>query len=267
MKSCLPLVAVLLLFHSQTFSSPFAEYFRLPAEPLIRIGLVTNASSVSITATDSQLVAYAADEPQRILGTDRVTVSARSYRPPTYDQYIFEIQNIPSVNEANEIANDVRMQTGETAQVMAETGRNTWKVWVGSPKESKEEADAFKAMLAEKGVADVTIVTETKTVISNDAVALSHQVRNAGKSEVRSLIKTTAGSNVTNSNYIDPNLREVIVNGPSESAKYSSLKSVSFGSFNDRLNPVRLNGKAYRGKLEVFVNSRGALTVVNVVPL
>ena len=30
---------------------------------------------------------------------------------------------------------------------------------------------------------------------------------------------------------------------------------------------VKLNGKAYRGQLEVFVNSRGSLTVVNVVPL
>ena len=31
--------------------------------------------------------------------------------------------------------------------------------------------------------------------------------------------------------------------------------------------PVKLNGKAYRGKIEVFVNSRGTLTVVNVVPI
>jgi stage II sporulation protein D len=30
---------------------------------------------------------------------------------------------------------------------------------------------------------------------------------------------------------------------------------------------VRLNGKAYRGRIEVFVNAKGALTVVNVVPL
>ena len=36
---------------------------------------------------------------------------------------------------------------------------------------------------------------------------------------------------------------------------------------NERANPVRLNGKAYRGKIEVFVNARGSLTVVNVVPL
>ena len=246
--------------------SPF-EFYRLPAEPLIRIGLVTNASSVSITTSDSELVAWSADEPQRYLATDRITVSARAYRPPTYDQYIFEIQNIATANEANEIASDVRLQTNETAQVSVEVGKSTWKVWIGAPKESKEEADAYKAMLDEKGVDNVVIVTETKTVVSSDAVALSQQVRTAGKSEVRSLVKPTGGASVSNSSYIDPNLREVIVTGASEPAKYSSLKSVAFGSFNDRLNPVRLNGKAYRGKLEVFVNSRGTLTVVNVVPL
>jgi stage II sporulation protein D len=263
----LVLAAQILLLTAVLQANPIFEYFRLPAEPLIRIGLVTNSSSVSITTSDSQLVAYAPDEPQRYLATDRITVYARAYRPPTYDQYIFEIQNIASANEANEVANDVRLQTGETAQVSVEAGKNTWKVWVGAPKGSKEEADAFKAMLAEKGVEDVAVVTETKTVISNDAVALSQQVRNAGKSEIRSLVRSTGSAEVTNSGYIDPNLREVIVSGPSEAAQYSSLKSVSFGSFNDRINPVRLNGKAYRGKLEVFVNSRGSLTVVNVVPL
>src|SRR5688572_9249386 len=97
--------AQILLLAAVSQANPPFEYFRLPAEPLIRIGLVTNASSVSITTSDSQLVAYAPDEPQRFLGTDRITVSARAYRPPTYDQYIFEIQNIASANEANEVAN------------------------------------------------------------------------------------------------------------------------------------------------------------------
>lgn len=243
------------------------EYFPLPAEPLIRIGLVTNANSVTITTSDPQLVAHAPEEPLRYLATNRVTVSARAYRPPTVEQYILEIQNIATAAEANEIAADVRENTGETAQVSIDPVKNTWKVWIGSPRESKEEAEAFKAMLGEKGFSDVVIVTETKTVITDEAVALSQQVRNAGKSEVRSLIRPTGSSGPSTSNDIDPNLREVIVNGPSESARYSSLKAVSFGSFNERSTPVRLNGKPYRGKLEVFVNARGTLTVVNVVPL
>ncbi len=243
------------------------EFFRLASEPLIRIGLLTNAGSVSITTSDMQLVAYSPDEAQRYLAVNRVTVSARAYRPPTYEQFILEVQNFATVAEANEAAEDIRTQTGETAQVSVEPGKATWKIWIGAAKESKEDANAFKAMLAAKGVEDLVVVTETKTIISEDAVALSQQNRTAGKSEVRSLVKATGSATVAGTDSIDPNLREVIVNGASETAKYASLKSVSFGAFNDRLTPVRLNGKAYRGKLEVFVNSRGSLTVVNVVPL
>jgi len=265
-----PLVflAAIIFLSNTTFRAGLpVGYFRLAEEPLIRIGLTTNASSVSITTSDSQLVAFSPDEPQKYLATNRVTVSARAYRPPTFEQFILEMQNIASANEANELAKEIREDTAETAQVSIDPAKNSWKVWIGSPKESKEEAEAFRLNLGNKGFPDAVIVTETKTIISDDAVALSQQVRNAGKSEVRSLIKPTGATTSSTSNYVDPNLRELIVNGPSESAKYSSLKSVSFGSFNDRLTPVKLNGKAYRGKLEVFVNSRGSLTVVNVVPL
>ncbi len=256
--------AVLFTITAQAFDG---EYVYLAQEPLIRIGLTTNASSISITTADSQLVAYSPDEPNRLLATNRVSVSARAYRPPEIENYRFEIQNIQTQKEAEEIANEVREQTHESALVSIDPATNTWKVWIGPVKETVEESDAFKTMLAEKGFADVVVVTEKKIVHTEDAIALSQQVRTAGKSEVRSLIKTTATSGPSVSDIVTPGLREVIVNGPSEAAKYASLKLVSFGSMNERANPVRLNGKAYRGRLEAFVNSRGSLTVVNVVPL
>ena len=262
---------LLILFSLTIFTlkclSADPEYFRLAAEPIIRIGLSTNSSSVSITTTDSSLVAVSPDEPNKLLATTKVTVSARAYRPPEIENYRIEFQNLPSQIDANTLAKDIRDATGETALASLEMAANTWKVWVGAVKESTFEADELKAKLAEKGFEDAIVVTEKKTVVSPDAVALTQQLKTAGKSEVRSLIKPT-GSTVANvTGPVDPNLREVIVNGPSEPAKYSSLKSVAFGSLNERTNPVRLNGKAYRGKIEVFVNARGSLTVVNVVPL
>jgi stage II sporulation protein D len=266
MKTRLPLLSFFItLLFSQAFATP--EYYYLDSEPLIRIGLTTNASSVAITTQDTQLIAYSPDEPNRYLATSRVSVSARAYRPPQIENYRFEIQNLPTAAEADALAKEVREETGETAIVSIDPATNTWKVWIGPIKETPEDSDAFKAMLAEKGFRDVVVVTEKKIIHSEDAVELSRQLRTAGKSEVRSLIRTTGTSNVVGPDVVNPNLREVIVSGGSESAKYASLKSVSFGSFNERLNPVRLNGKAYRGKLEVFVNSRGTLTVVNVVPL
>ncbi len=258
-----------LLFLAVINASAAVEYnfYRFLAEPLIRIGLSTNSSSVTITTADSSLVSVSPDEPNKFLATNRVTVSARAYRPPEFEEFRIEFQNLPSLLDANALAKDIRAATGETALASIDTASNTWKVWVGPVKESSIEADELKAMLAEKGFDDSVVVAEKKTFISPDAIALSQQLKAAGKSDVRSLIKPT-GSNVANViGPVDPNLREVIVSGPSEPAKYSSLKSVAFGSVNERLNPVKLNGKAYRGKIEVFVNAKGSLTVVNVVPL
>lgn len=255
-----------LLFIPSIFAAE-TGYFYLANEPLVRIGLATNARSVSVTTTDSQLVAVSPEEQPVFLATNRVTISARSYSPPEIEIFNFEIQNIESAEEAAAIAKEIRGATGENTVADIDPATNTWRIRIGEAKESIEEAEEFKSGLEEKGIEDVAIVTEKITRPSEDAVALTEQLRKGGKSEVRSLIKPTVSSQPVSSDTFNPNLREVVVNGASSAAKFSSLKSVSFGSFNERAVPVRLNGKAYRGRIEVFVNSRGTLTVVNVVPL
>ena len=261
------LFVVILLFLLITASTG-TTLFRLPVEPLIRVGLSTNASSVTITTTDSTLVSFAPDEAMKTLDSNRITVTARVYRPPEVDEFRIEFQNFATQAEANDVAKDIREATGETALVSIDIPTNSWKVWVGTVKDSSEDADLLKAQLAEKGFDDAVVVTDKKIVPSQDAIALSQQLKTAGKSDVRSLVKTTAVSGPSaSSDTVNPNLREVIVNGPSETAKFSSLKTLAFGSINERFNPVKINGKAYRGKVEVFVNSRGTLSVVNVVPL
>jgi stage II sporulation protein D len=255
-----------LLFSFLTVS-PAITVFKLPAEPLVRIGLSTNASSVTISTGDSSLVSFAPDEAMKLLGTDRVTVAARVYRPPEIEEFRIEFQNFQTQAEANELAKDIRESTGQTALVSVDITTSLWKVWVGTVKATEDEADQLKADLAEKGFDDAVVVTDKKILPSTDAVALSQQLKTVGKSDVRSLVKTTATSGPNASAEINPNLREVIVNGPSETAKFSSLKALAFGSLNERTNPVKINGKAYRGKVEVFVNARGTLSVVNVVPL
>jgi stage II sporulation protein D len=243
------------------------DYFYMGSEPMVRIGLSTNTSSVSIATTDAQLVAASPDEPNKFLSTSSVSVTARAYRPPEIEIYNFEIPNIETQSEAESIAKDVREATGETAAASVDSSSaNKWRVRIGEAKATIEEANNFKSGLAEKGFEEVVIVTEKKIQPSDDAVALTEQLKKDGKTEVRSLVKQTGSSKSTDTS-VNPNLREVIVNGKSDVAKFSSLKPVSFGSMNERSVPVKLNGKAYRGKIEVFVNARGSLTVVNVVPI
>ncbi|MCA1624413.1 MAG: SpoIID/LytB domain-containing protein [Acidobacteria bacterium] len=272
------LFSIVFIFSFSNILAAETGYFHLASEPVIRIGLATNARSVSITTTDSSLVAVSPDEPQKFLSTNKISVSARSYRPPVFEIYYFEIPNIATRPEADDVAKDAREATGEKTFVLLDAKTNVWRVRIGDKKETIEEANEFKAVLGEKGFGTVEIITEKFTQLSEEAVKLSGEIAKNSKSEVRSIISTSTSnsdpnnvrpivsSNSTNA-AINPNLREVIVNGASDTAKFSSLKSVAFGSINERAIPVRFNGKAYRGKIEVFVNSRGSLTVVNAVSL
>ncbi|HXH69019.1 MAG TPA: SpoIID/LytB domain-containing protein [Pyrinomonadaceae bacterium] len=274
------LFSFVFVFSSPNISAFENEYFYLAAEPIIRIGLATNASSAAITTTDSQLVAVSPDEPNKFLAVNRISVSVRSYRPPEYEIYRFEIQNVATREEADGLMKDVRETTGEKTSAVLDAKTNTWRVSIGEAKQTVEEANEFKAALSEKGFEEAVMITEKFTQPSEEAVKLSGQISKGGKSQVRSIISSAANNSDTNPNKIkttvssnptipdiNPNLREVIVNGASPSANFTSLKSVAFGSVNERAVPVRYNGKAYRGRIEVFVNSRGTLTVVNAVSL
>ncbi len=261
-------ILVSLLFIVTKTSAFEAEYFYLGKEPLVRVGLATNARSVSITTTDSQIVAMSDGEANKLLATNKISVAARAYRPPEIEIYNFEIQNIESQTEAETTAKEVREATNEKALVSLDTKTNTWRVRIGETLETIEEANVFKNGLAEKGFADVVIVTEKKLQPSDEAIALSEQLKSNpnSKNENRSLIKPTGSNQPTNSNTtLDANIKEIIINGANQT--FSSFKPISFGSVNERAVPVKLNGKAYRGRIEVFVNSRGTLTVVNVVPM
>src|SRR5215210_16456 len=193
---------------TQSISAAETEYFYLANEPFIRIGLATNARSVSITTTDSQLVAVSPEEQPMYLATNRVAITARAYRPPEIEIYNFELQNIETSEEATNIAKEIREATGEKTSPSLDSATNTWRVRIGDARESIEDADEFKAKLAEKGFEDVAIVTEIITRPSEDAVALSQQLNKGGKSEVRSLIKPTGSSQPTNSDIVNTNLRE-----------------------------------------------------------
>lgn len=264
-----------LLFLSTNISAVDTSLFYLENEPVVRIGLSTNSRSVTITTSDSSLVAFSPDEPQKLLDTTKVAVSARSYRPPEVEFFNLSITNIETSADASELAEEVRKATGEKVAFDIDTATNTWTIKIGEPRNSLEEADEFKAALAEKGFENAEIVSTKVTQPSDEAVALTQQLAGNPKSNVRSILSERANPNKISptfssrptTDYVNPNLREVIVNGAGENAKFSSLKAVSFGSLNERTVPVRYNGKEYRGRIEVFVNSGGSLTVVNVVPM
>ncbi len=276
----LSLLTVLFFSITTISASNPAPGLALKGEPLIRIGLATGSRSVSISTSDPQLVSVAAGEQPKFLDSAKVTVSARSYQPPTVEYYNFEIPNIAASDEAESIAKDARQATGEKAEVFPGEKAGTWKVRIGERKETLEEASAYKEFLSDKGFDEAEIVTDKVTLPSPDAVALTQQLKTGKTGQVRSLILTDQSGAPANTGGVkntvmtdivrpalDPNLREVVVSGAGPASKFSSLKPIAFGSTNERMTPVRVDGRSYRGRIEVFVNDRGSLTVVNVVSL
>jgi stage II sporulation protein D len=276
----LSLLSILFIPIATISASNPAPVFRLKEEPLIRIGLEISARSVAISTGDTQLVSVSPNEQPKYLETAKVTVAARSYQPPTVEYYYFDVNNFATKDEAEQAAKDVREATGEKAEVMFGEKPETWRVRIGERKETLEEAGAYKEFLSDKGFDEAEMFTEKVTLPSQDAVALTQQLKSGTNSQVRSLTVGRSSGPSANPNgvkntvmtdiiapAIAPNLREVVVSGTSDPSKFSSLKPIAFGSTNERMTPVRVNGRSYRGKIEVFVNDRGSLTVVNVVSL
>jgi stage II sporulation protein D len=246
-------------------SSTFANK-KFIEEPTIRVLLSSNARSVSIATSDSQIVSVSPPEQPKYLPVSKLTVTARSYRPPIFERYYFEIPSIETKDEADQTVKDVKEALDETATVTLDAKTNTYRVRIGEIKDSIEEANAYKDFLDEKGFEDIVIITEKYEQPSTEAIALSKQIQSNSNSQVRSLTNVNvANANVSNVS-INPDLKEVIVNGGSL-ASFSSFKPVTLSSTNEHITPIRFNGKSYRGKLEMFVNGKGTLSVINVIKL
>ncbi len=287
-RNCLLISALIVLFCSSGFArfEPKAyPTFKLESEPVVRIGLLRNSSSVVISTKDPSLVALRQGEPDTSLDTQSVRISARSYRPPVYYIYRFEIPDIETKEDADLLSEEVREKVAVRSNVIPGKTESTWSVRLQKELEDKTEADDFVKTLTEEGIENVKILTEKYTSPSDEALALTRQISTNPKSKVRSLtssqpvgvsrtanfVRRTSSSRPVNlrknkNAYINPSIREVVVSGRTPQAQFSSLKPVTVGSIYNR-GIVRLNGKRYRGQMEVFVNSKGRVTVVNVVPI
>ena len=66
------------------------------------------------------------------------------------ENYRFEIQNVATVDEANDIAKEVKEATGESAIVSIDTATNTWKVWIGGVFATLEEGRRIQGVAGRK---------------------------------------------------------------------------------------------------------------------
>ncbi|HEV2708265.1 MAG TPA: SpoIID/LytB domain-containing protein [Pyrinomonadaceae bacterium] len=174
-----------------------ADAPRLTAEPLIRIGLATDARSATISTTGRLLNASDTKIAPAPLEVARVRVEPRP---------------LPSLTDSLE------------------------------------------------GSAMAAAADESAAPSGNQA-----SEKNAPPREAASRRKPASGVKLA-SRSVAP-VRGAIVYATGTTPLFDSRAPLVFASEDEALHPLKYNEKAYRGRLEVFPNARGTLTVVNVVGL
>ena len=215
-------------------------------EPTIRVALTTDARSAVISTTGHLMNANGGGKTLVALDTSRVRVDPRLLSPVAAANedggFRVTVGGAATRQEAEENEKEIQKITDEDAHAAFDTETKTWGMFVGG-KLSREEAEELRARL-EAGGFDATIEgQQPATVAQQEASPQSN-------SPVRLTARTALPS------------REVVASSASGQT-FSSSAPVSFATDDERNAPVRFNDRPYRGRIEVFTNLRGSLTVVN----
>ena len=221
-------------------------------EPTIRVALTTSARSAVISTTGHLMNASGGGSKLLALDTSRVRIDPRllSPLPGNRDEALYQvvIARAASREEAEENDKEIRKLTGEDTDTTYDTETKTWALVLES-KRPREEAEEMVARLEAAGI-DAAI---------EGPPSASDSERNA---RLASATPSSGGNNVRLTSSPRMPSREVVASSATGST-FSSSAPVAFASDDEAKSPVRFNDRPYRGRIEVFTNLRGSLTVVN----
>lgn len=234
---------------------------KLSNEPTMRIALSTGTRAVTISTTAQLLNASELNSAPQPLETARVRIESRLLSPVRQSNdrsYEVELARSVSREDADRLIESVHSTTGESPQAVADSSGN-WRVVI--IKQSGEEAEAVSAKLEDAGF---EVVTSFKTPVgenngqgAGDGSKTTSVSKDAPKSTNK--LKLTSRPSVPT--------RELLAFARGTTPVLRSSAPLVFASSTGAAAPIRFNDKPYRGKIEVFANTRGALTVVNVIGL
>ena len=217
-------------------------------EPKIRVALTTDARSAVISTSGHLMNASGGGSTLLALDTSRVRVDPRllSPMPPSNNDAPYQVfvAGAATRDEAEDLEDVIEKLTSEDGHSAFDTETKTWGVAVGS-KRPREEAEELSARLEAAGMDARVQGTGLNTDLVKDESPVS---RGSGN------VRLTSRPGVPS--------REVVASGTA-GTMFSSSAPVVFASDDERDAPVRFNDRPYRGRIEVFTNLRGSLTVVN----
>lgn len=228
-------------------------------EPVMRIALSTGTRAATISTTARLLNASEFNAEALPLETTRLRIESRMLSPnrsPDDRVYDLEIARSLSRDEAERMIESVRQLTGETARAVSESP-GKWRVIVSSG--SREDADTLTTKLENAGF-EVSSLREATSAQPAPAIAKTTVA------PAKTVNAATTGKLKLTSRAIAPG-RELIAFARGAAPLFHSSAPLIFASSDEASAPVRFNDKPFRGKIEVFANTHGALTVVNVLGL
>ncbi|HEX5874633.1 MAG TPA: SpoIID/LytB domain-containing protein, partial [Pyrinomonadaceae bacterium] len=212
-------------------------------EPTIRVALTTDARSATISTTGHLMNASGGGTKLLALDTSRVRIDPRllSPLPATSDNAGYRVLagGAATREEAEENEKEIQKITNLDAHAAFDTETKTWAMFVGG-KLSREEAEELRVRLEDAGIAAAIEGREPQTIAQNAAPTNNVRLTSRPALPLRELVASSATGKM-----------------------FSSSAPVAFASDDEKDAPVRFNDRPYRGRIEVFTNLRGTLTVVN----
>src|SRR3989441_2719704 len=232
-------------------------------EPVLRIALSTDTRAATISTTARLLNASELNSSAPPLDTTRLRIESRLLSPSRQSNaqnYEVEIARTLSREEAQRLADSVHQLVNEDARAVADAADK----WRGvNIKQSGEDAEAVSTRLEDAGF---EVVTSFKTPMTNSNSAVEGTGKESTSTSNRSTNSSTVSKVKLTSRPSAPN-RELVAFARGAAPLFHSSAPLTLASSDEANAPVRFNDKPYRGKIEVFANPRGALTVVNVIGL
>src|SRR6266496_119249 len=232
----------------------------LASEPLVRVALATDVRSATVS-TAAHLV-NASELNVVPLEASRLRIEARTPSPhPVVNDMPFDIvlARDLSRDEADRLIALVKQKINEDARAISETPQNKWRVVISET--SRDANEQASAKLEEAGF---------EVLSSSDSAASAAPVTTIGGNAPLSpaaKTNTSVSTGVRLTAHPGMPSRELVAFSNSAAPLIRSNVPVVLGSDDEKNAPVRFGEKPYRGRIEVFANPRGALTVVNVIGL
>jgi stage II sporulation protein D len=228
----------------------------LAEEPVMRIALSTGTGAATISTTARLVAVSDLPDANQPLEAPRVRVESRmlsTSRPPIDHVYEVTLATSLSREEADRLSESVKQSAEEQAQVIAESA-DRWRVVI--QKETTAQVEETRAKLDDAGFEVISVRDIQKQTASN---AANRNPLTASVPSAANKLKYTARA-------ASPS-RELVAFARGAAPSLRSSAPLVFASSDEKNAPVRFNDKPYRGRIEVFANTHGNVTVVNVIGL